>query len=69
MNNFGMIVKSPGRQATRMEQILLSPLVIENIGSGDRAIIHHITTNTAYKLQLEVELYSKGNVSFHRVTL
>lgn len=67
MNNFGMVVKSPGRQATRMEQILLSPVVIEKLGFGDRVIIHHITTNTAYKLQLEVEVYSNSSVTFHRI--
>ena len=69
MNNFGMVVRKPGRQASRMEQILLSPVILDVLGFGDRVVLHHITENTAYKLQVEVEVYTQNAVSFHRVNL
>ena len=63
------IIKNPGRQATKMEQILLVPTVMEKLGNKDRVVIHHITEDTAYKLQLEVEAYLGNAVSFHRLIL
>ncbi len=53
-----------------MEQFILGPVALKKIGGRkDRIVVHHITENTPHRLQLEVEAYYGGNVSFHRVII
>lgn len=51
------MIKPPGRAPTRLEQIQLSEMLKGKTGLGifEEVIVHHITENTPYKLQLEVE--------------
>lgn len=50
------IIRPPGRAPTRSEQLLLAPLVERTFpGYDEVVVIHHITEDTAYRLQLEIE--------------
>lgn len=62
-------IKRPGRQASLIEQIVLADVVNKKLGKKDKVVIHHITENTPYRLQLEVEAYANKAVSFHRLII
>lgn len=58
------MITKPGRQATKSEQ-----LVYKLILSDQSAIVHHITEDTPYRVQLEVEYRTESGVSFKRVVI
>ena len=49
------VIKKPGRQPTRSEQLLLNPLIERRWTADETVVIHHVTEDTAYRLQLEIE--------------
>ena len=50
------VIKRPGRAPTRSEQLLLNPLIERKFpGYIETVVIHHITEDTTYRLQLEIE--------------
>jgi hypothetical protein len=49
------MLRKPGRQASRSEQLLLTPLIKRKYPNDEVIIIHHITEDTPYRLQLEIE--------------
>ena len=49
------MIKHPGRQPSRSEQLLLQPLVKALFPRAEIVVIHHITEDSPRKLQLEVE--------------
>ncbi len=64
------MIKPPGAQATRSQQILLAPLFESE---HERVIIHHVTEDSSHRLQLEIErhvnVYGKKSITFERVVL
>lgn len=68
------VIKRPGRQPTRSEQLLLVPIIQNTFNfSGESIVIHHITEDDTYRLQLEIERripMCGGTVcTFHRIHL
>lgn len=50
------LIRKPGRAPTRSEQLLLAPLIEKKFpGCDETVVIHHITEDTTYRLQLEIE--------------
>lgn len=50
------VIRRPGRAPTRSEQLLLVPLIEKKYpGYDETVVIHHITEDTTYRLQLEIE--------------
>lgn len=50
------VIKRPGRAPTRSEQLLLVPIINDKfVHHGETVVIHHITEDTTYLLQLEIE--------------
>lgn len=49
-----MHIKSPGAQATRSQQLLLASLIPRR-SEQETIVIHHLTQDTPYRLQMEVE--------------
>lgn len=50
------MIKKPGRIPTRSEQLLFVPLVpLRFDGYDETVVIHHITEDTVFCLQLEIE--------------
>jgi len=65
------MIKFPGRQPSRSEVLLLTPLIKKPVGLYDEIIIiHHISEDTNKKLQLEVERRCPvRGISFERIIL
>ena len=71
------MIKKPGRQPTRSEQLLLQDLVMRKVRNKNqfltKVIVHHITEDTPNRLQLEVEwqsqVYDKKVIRFERLFL
>lgn len=51
------VIRRPGRAPTRSEQLLLTPLIAlkHYPAFEETVVIHHITEDTTYRLQLEIE--------------
>ncbi len=63
------MIVAPGKQATRSQQLLLTPLVVKR-EPNEVIVIHHVTQDTPYRLQVEVERQSKTlGVAFERIVL
>jgi len=57
-----------GKQATRSQQLLFKTLIPRVL--DDRIIIHHVTVDAPYRLQIEFERQNcNGNISFERLVL
>lgn len=48
------MIQTPGHQATRSQQLLLTPL-IEKRSENEVIVIHHVTQDKPHVLQLEIE--------------
>jgi hypothetical protein len=63
------MIAPPGAQATRSQQLLLAPLIPRR-SSEEVIIIHHVTADTPYWLQLEIERRCPTHgVGFDRIVL
>lgn len=49
------VIRKPGRAPSRGEQLLLNPLIEKKWSNDEVIVIHHITEDTTYRLQLEIE--------------
>jgi len=63
------MIKKPGRQPSRSEQLLLRGLIKKVYGPDVGVIVHHITEDTPHKLQLEVEWQTHLGPRFERIFL
>lgn len=58
------MIKYPGRQASRLQQALLEKIIQKG---NEKVIVHHISEDTPYLLQLEVERrWPCGKITFER---
>ena len=55
------ITYKPGRQPSRSEQLLIRPLIGWKWSEEETVVIHHITEDTAHRLQLEIERRFESN--------
>jgi len=62
------MINKPGRQPTRSEQLQLTALLAEKY-PYERVIVHHITEDTPYRLQLEIERGGLRHRKFERIVL
>jgi len=60
------MIKKPGRQPTKMEQMLLTANLAKRY-PNETLIIHHISEDTKGCLQLEVELRGDSGIKFERI--
>jgi len=58
------MITKPGRQATKSDQLFYK-LILDD----PSVIVHHITEDTPYMVQLEVEYRTESGVSFKRVVI
>lgn len=63
------MIKKPGRQPSRIEQLLLQDLLLRDHEPGVGVVVHHITEDTPHKLQLEVEWKKPFGPRFERIFL
>ena len=61
------MITRPGKQCTRSQQLLLTPLIVKQ--DNEVVVIHHVTEDTPHKLQLEIERRVNGRCFFERITL
>ena len=63
------MIKTPGKQATRSQQLILAQLITKR-EPNEVIVIHHITCDTPHRLQLEVERRSQFcGIAFERIVL
>lgn len=63
------IIKFPGQQATRSQQLLFANL-IEKRSADEQIVVHHVTQDNTRVLQLEVERRCPVNgLAFQRIIL
>ena len=63
------MINYPGHQATKSQQLLLTPLIAKR-SPDERIVVHHVTQDKPHVLQLEVERQCPVNgMKFERLFL